>query len=301
MKNTPELTVIGSYPISINQDQLINSYFKSQQIPSWYPFIKEVVTEMLAAGVTLVSDGQTRDPFVTIFTRGLRGCQVRNRTTVIEPVEFNQPITLADLQYVRSFLPADTKLLGLLVGPYTLSQSVIDYVYHDEKELAFAFAEALRKEAESIQAVVDMISVDEPCYANAFPEYATDLIHHVLQNISCPTRLHACGDVTKLIPELLNLPVDVLSHEFSASPSLFESFSQFSIGNKKICLGSVRSDQDQIESVEKIKEHLQKGLSVFEDSIVQIAPDCGLRLLPPSIAFAKLSHLHSAIKEVYHE
>lgn len=297
----PVLTVIGSYPAEVDRLQMMESYFQRLQSPSWQPVIRQAVKRMVDAGVGLVSDGQTRDPFMTIFTRGFGGCQVRERTEVVEPVEFIEPVTLSDLEFVRSVLPKDKKLLGLVVGPHTLSQSVVDNVYDDEKELAFAFAEALRQEAELIEPVVDMISVDEPFYANGFPAYATDLIEHVVSNVSCPIRLHACGDVTDIVPSLLDLPVDVLSHEFAASPGLFDAFSEHFDESKQICLGSVRSDQDQVESVDEIVSHIQRGIDVFGTRLSQIAPDCGLRLLPESVAFEKLTHLYDAIEVVYNE
>lgn len=300
-ENMVELTVIGSFPVHINRMQLMQSYFKRSQLPSWHPYIKEAVELMSSAGVTLVSDGQTRDPFMTIFTRGFAGCRVRDRTEVIEPISFTAPVTLSDLEYVRSILPKENKLLGLLVGPFTLSQSVVDQVYHDDKELSFAFAEALRMEAEAIEPVVDLISIDEPFYANAFPEYAADVIDHVLHHISIPTRLHACGDVTHLVPSLLDLPVDVLSHEFMATPALFDAFNDHSLGDKRICLGSVRSDDDTVESIDEICTHIKRGIDVFEDKLVQIAPDCGLRMLPQHNAFMKLRRLHEAVQVITDE
>lgn len=298
-QDRPVLTVIGSYPVQINRKHITDSYFQELSIPSWKPIIKQAVDQMVQSGVELVSDGQTRDPFMTIFTRGFKGCQVRERTEIIDSVEFTQSVTLSDLEYVRSILPENTLLLGLLVGPYTLSQSVIDHFYQDEKELAFAFAEALRKEAEAIQPVVDMISVDEPFFANVFPEYASELIEKVVSNISCPTRLHACGDVTTIVSSLLDLPVDVLSHEFSATPALFDSFAEFPNEKKQICLGSVRSDKQRIESVEEIVDHINRGIDLFGDHLIQIAPDCGLRLLPRQNAFMKLKRLDDAIKVAY--
>lgn len=301
MQDKPVLTVIGSYPVHIDRLQLMNSYYHDLQLPSWKPFISQVVSEMINAGVNLISDGQTRDPFMTIFTRGLTGCQVREKTTVTEPIEFSEPITFSDLRYVRSIIPENVHLLGLIVGPYTLSQSVINQVYDDDKELAFAFAEALQKEAERIEPLVDMISIDEPFYANGFPDYASDLIDTVVSSISCPTRLHACGNVTSIVSDLLDLPVDVLSHEFTATPDLFDSFAEFPNEKKKICLGSVRSDKDRIETIDEIVSHIQRGKEVFEDRLVQIAPDCGLRLLPKQVASQKLHQLHNAIEVVYHD
>ncbi len=297
----PLFTVIGSYPVTIERMNLMDSYFSYQRLPSWHPFISQAVDDMVHAGVDLVSDGQTRDPFMTIFTRGLSGCRVREQTEVIAPIEYNQPITLSDLRFVRSKLPDTVQLLGLIVGPFTLSRSVVDHFYHDEKELAFAFAAALHNEVKAIESVVDMISVDEPFFANDFPEYAAELIDLVLKDVICPTRLHACGDVTKRVPLLLDLPVDILSHEFMATPSLFDSFAEFPHEKKQICLGCVRADQDQVESVSEIREQIRKGKKIFGKRLAQIAPDCGLRLLPKRSAFHKLVHLRQALEDEFNE
>ena len=297
----PMLTVIGSYPVNIDRMRLMDSYFTAQQMSCWQPAISKAVNDMVKAGVKLVSDGQTRDPFMTIFTRGLSGCRVREQTEVIHPVEFHKAITLSDLEFARSILPKDTNLLGLIVAPFTLSKSVINQYYHDDKELAFAFAEALQQEAKAIEPVVDMISVDEPFFANDLPEYASELIDLVLEGICCPTRLHACGDVSKKVSSLLDLPVDILSHEFMATPSLFDGFKEFPNEQKKICLGCVRADQDRVESVNEIRKQIQKAKMVFGSRLAQVAPDCGLRLLPRENAFQKLVHLNQALQEEYHE
>jgi len=292
MKSHLQTTVIGSYPITINTSNLMQSYYDGI-LPSWNPYIKQAVKEMTHAGINLISDGQTRDPFIHIFIRKLGGCRIRQRAEVIGPVEHISPITKEDLHYVRSILSEKVQLLGLLVGPTTLSESVVDLYYADKKQLAFDFAEAIRKEAKYIEPLVDMISIDEPFFANVFPEYAKELISHITNSLSCPTRLHACGDISSIVSELVDFPVNILSHEFKATPSLFDVFTQYpsSIG---ICLGSVRSDNPNIESVIEIQNHIQKGINIFDKRLKQIAPDCGLRLLPEEVAFTKLQHLVSA-------
>ena len=86
------------------------------------------------------------------------------------------------------------------------------------------------------------------------------------------------------------MPVDILSHEFKASPHLFDSFKEYDIP-QKICLGAIRSDDTRVESVEEINMHVQKGINIFGEKIEQLAPDCGQRLLPRNIAFQKLKNL----------
>jgi 5-methyltetrahydropteroyltriglutamate--homocysteine methyltransferase len=94
------------------------------------------------------------------------------------------------------------------------------------------------------------------------------------------------------------MPVDILSHEFKATPKLFQSFNDFNI-TKKICLGSVQSDNIRIEPTDEIVDHIQKAINIFDGKIVQIAPDCGLRNLPRDIAFKKLKNLVKARDKVY--
>ena len=43
------------------------------------------------------------------------------------------------------------------------------------------------------------------------PNYGRELIEIVTKDISSPTRLHVCGDVSRIIPKLLELPIDILS------------------------------------------------------------------------------------------
>jgi methionine synthase II (cobalamin-independent) len=83
MKQKLHTSVIGSYPISIPTQDLMNDYFAGQQT-SWLQYIEQAVHDMTAAGITYISDGQTRDPFIQLFTRKLKGCRIRQRTEIID-------------------------------------------------------------------------------------------------------------------------------------------------------------------------------------------------------------------------
>ncbi len=267
-------------------------YFAEQQ-SSWTPYIEAAIHDMTTAGISYVSDGQTRDPFIQLFTRKMKGCRIRERTEIIGPVHYQSPITVPDQIYAKRLLPRHVGLIGVLTGPYTLTKSSVDSYYHDEKELAFDFAKALHQEAELLTRHVDFISIDEPVFSNELPEYASELIKTITEGISCPTRLHVCGDVSPILPQLVDMPVDILSHEFKASPHLFDAFLEYPC-KKNICLGAVRSDDVIVESVEDIVTHIKKALAIFDGNVVQIAPDCGQRLLPREIAFQKLKNLAAA-------
>ncbi len=292
MKQKIKTSVIGSYPIPINTQDLMNDYF-TEQLTTWSKYIEQAVHDMKTAGITYVSDGQTRDPFIQLFTRKLKGCRIRERTEIIGHVRYQAPITVTDQIFAKRLLPRHVRLIGVITGPYTLTKSSVDSFYHDEKELAFDFAHALRKEAELLAKHVDFISIDEPVFSNELPEYASELIQTITEGLSRPTRLHVCGDVSRIIPQLVDMPVDVLSHEFKASPHLFDVFVEYPC-RKNICVGAVQSDDVRIESIEEIVTHVKKAITIFNGNVVQIAPDCGQRLLPRDIAFQKLKNLAAA-------
>jgi 5-methyltetrahydropteroyltriglutamate--homocysteine methyltransferase len=294
MNDHLQTTVIGSYPIAIDTMEVMNAYFQQQDL-SWHKYISQAVQDMVHAGIDLVSDGQTRDPFVQIFTRKLRGCRIRDRTEVIGTVEHDGPITVEDQKYVRSLLPKTTKIVGILTGPYTLTKSCVDLHYHNERDLAFDFAQALKCEAQLLQHHVDMISIDEPFFAVSYPGYGVELIEMITRDLSCPTRLHACGDVTAVVPHLLEMPVDVLSHEFKATPQILDEFCKYSFP-QNICLGVSLSDNERIEPVTEIIKQITNANNILNGKITQIAPDCGQKLLPRDIAFQKLKHIAMAGK-----
>jgi len=290
-------SVVGSYSVSINNMKLMDSYF-NQKEESWEEYISSAVNDMLDAGIEIVSDGQTRDPFVNIFTRKLKGCRIRERTEIVGKIEYDNPITIEDQKYVKGIIPKDKQLVGLLTGPFTLTNSSLDLFYNNEKELAFDFAYALKQEAQTLQNYVDIISIDEPFFSMGIPEYGKELIKIITNSLSCPIRLHVCGDVSNVVEDLLEMPANILSHEFKGSPKLFDVFKDYNV-TKNICLGSVRSDNAKIETVDEIRDHILKGVEIFGDKIVQIAPDCGQRMLPRDVAYQKLKNLVKARDEIY--
>jgi len=290
-------TVIGSYPVDIKNQEMMNNYFKNIET-DWNQYIKKSVQDMINAGIDIISDGQTRDPFVNIYLRKIKGIRIKTRPEIVDKIQYQQPITLDDLKYVKKIIPENKEIIGLLAGPYTLTKSCVDSYYKDEKQIAFDFAEVIAQEAERIQKHVNMISLDEPFYSVEMPEYACELIKKIVKRVKIPIRLHACGDVTKIIPNLIELPVDILSHEFKATENLIQEFGKYSF-KQKICLGTVRSDDTRLETIDEIVTHIKKAEKILSDKIAQISPDCGLRLLPQKIAYQKLVNMVKGCEKVY--
>ena len=82
-----ETSVIGSYPFSTDNLSIMKNYFTQKPINDWRTVIDTAVNDMVAAGITIISDGQTRDPFIQLFTRKLGGCRIRARTEIIDQLD----------------------------------------------------------------------------------------------------------------------------------------------------------------------------------------------------------------------
>ncbi len=268
----------------------MRKYFTQDSTDNWHDIISSAVNDMVRAGISIISDGQTRDPFIQLFTRKLKGCRIRDRTEIIDTIEYAGPITVEDQRYVRSLLPSNLRLKGIITGPWTLTCSCVDMFYNDNQKVAFDFAKALAEEVKNLEEHVDFISIDEPFFSQDIPDYALDLITILAKEIRKPVILHICGDITHIIPKIIELPVDILSHEFKASPHLLLEFNKYSF-SQNLCLGSVRSDDIRVESVDEIKQHIHKAFELFGEKIIHIAPDCGQRLLPREVALNKLQNL----------
>ena len=82
-------TVIGSYPVDFDNLEFFKNY-SNQKLTSWNNYINFAVDDMIKAGIDIVSDGQTRDPFINIFLRNLKGCRIRNRPEIIDKIEYRR-------------------------------------------------------------------------------------------------------------------------------------------------------------------------------------------------------------------
>jgi len=80
-------------------------------------------------------------------------------------VKRSAPVELHDMEFLRKNTDRAAKIT--LPGPFTMSQQAKNEFYHDDEELAMAFAEAVNAEALDLQkAGADVIQLDEPWVRN---------------------------------------------------------------------------------------------------------------------------------------
>lgn len=145
-----------------------------------------------------------------------------------------------------------------------------------------------------------MLQVDEPILSTgaADPAAAGEAIGRIASGLSVPVALHACGPVGEMIDDLLRYPVQVLDLEFAGHPGNLEVVAARELGDKRIGLGAVVSSSDEVETVGTIRARVERGVAAFGPGRLLVDPDCGLRMRSREAAFAKLSRMVEAVREV---
>ncbi|MDO9538258.1 MAG: methionine synthase [Thermoplasmata archaeon] len=289
----PELatTVVGSFPSTPPVDALFK-YCRDGQDP-FHESLENAVEAQISAGIQIVSDGQTRNDMVKLFTTKLSGIRMRSKPVVIKEIGYKGPITVQDQKLAKQIIGDRALLKGIITGPFTLAMSCQDDFYGSMEKLAMGFAEALNKEARQLSEIVDILQIDEPFFSVEYPEYAGQLISTIFSGVKIPKAMHVCGDVGQIFSQLVELPVDILDHEFSAHPELMDIVSDIDF-TQHIGFGCVRSDVNEVESIEIISERIKKGIDCVGQSRLLLDPDCGLRHLPPEVAKSKLENMVKA-------
>ena len=211
-------TVVGSYPVvkgSASEPFLILS--KSA--------VETAVSDQLAAGIDIISDGQVRGDMIQTFSGKLPGIKGQDVIGKIQPA--SGPITVADTKYARSKSPY---VKGIITGPSTLAHGlhISTPMYRYWEELALDIAAALAVEARHLRI----------CRGDPHPDRRAHLLNRcrwiltvgkqavelIAGAIKIPTCMHVCGNLANVIDDILKINVNVLDFEFSKNPANLELF-----------------------------------------------------------------------------
>jgi 5-methyltetrahydropteroyltriglutamate--homocysteine methyltransferase len=284
-------TVVGSYPVEMGTGL-------SGILDPFRDAVRTAVSDQLAAGIDIISDGQVRGDMVKIFTSRLPGMRGADVIGTISPPEGS--ITLGDTRYAIS---RASRVKGIITGPTTLSFAlhIATPVYRDRNELALDLAHALAPEVHSlVTAGAAVIQIDEPILSTGVADLscAREALEVLLRRVTVPVCLHVCGDLTPVISELVRMPVGILDFEFAKSPGNLALCRDMDFGKTMIGFGCVDSSAMVAEPVDLIRSRIEKALAVFAPEQLLIDPDCGLRMLPRDVAYQKLARMVEAVKEV---
>ena len=276
------------------------------------------------AGIDIVSDGeQTRQHFVASFIEHLNGVdfvnrktvRIRNRydasvPTVVGPVSRQQPVFVADAQFLRQQTTQPIK--WALPGPMTMIDTLHDDYYKSREKLAWEFAKILNNEAKELEAAgVDIIQFDEPAFNVFFDEvndWGIACLERAIEGLNCETAVHICygygiqantdwkktlgsewRQYEQIFPKLQQSNIDIISLECHNSRVPLELLEL--IRGKKVMVGAIDVATDSIETAEEVAATLRKALQYVDADKLYPCTNCGMAPLARHIAKGKLQAL----------
>lgn len=310
-------TVVGSFPVEIKspitaKDKLLNVF---GVYDSFKQSIKQTVISQLDAGIDIISDGQVRGDMVSTFTNFIPGMKLEANNTVITS-KIRQPtkeISIDDLKYAKKVMsdyfngniPEGKGIKGIITGPSTIVYSSrIEAFYKHKEDAILDLARSLKYEVDAIEKKINpvYIQVDEPFLSTGLVnlEVANEAIDIIGEDLSVPLAMHVCGDLTDVFKDLIKFNIDILDCEFAGNASNIEILEKnaFLVKNKKIGFGCLDTSINEVDSSDKTKKLIAKGVEILGKDNIILDPDCGLRRASKDVAFNKLK-LMNKIKDEY--
>ncbi len=333
-------TVVGSYPQPdwlVDRAMLSKVVPRIRMTDMWRipePYLAEAqddativaIRDMERAGIDIITDGEIRrESYSNRFATALDGISIdppgyvearSGRTPVpriVGPIRRTSAVERHDMQFLRAHTDRIAKIT--LPGPFTLAEQAIDEHYRDKEAAAMAFADALNAEIKDLVAAgADVIQLDEPWVRNnpaAAKRYAVKAIDRALAGVTVPTVVHVCFGYAAVVPgdtkpagyaflaELADCAAETISIE-AAQPKLDLGVLK-DLAPKKVMLGVLDLGDLRVETPDVVAARIRTGLRHVPAERLIPAPDCGMKYLPRTIAFAKLKAMADAAAIVRRE
>jgi 5-methyltetrahydropteroyltriglutamate--homocysteine methyltransferase len=273
------------------------------------------IRDMERAGIDIISDGEIRrESYSNRFATALDGVDIINPGSALDrtghanpvprvtgPIRRKGPIEVRDVTFLRA--NTDRAIKITLPGPFTMAQQAQNDHYASDEALAMAYAEAVNEELKALKAAgADVIQLDEP-YLQARPEkaraYGVKAINRALEGIAGPTAIHLCFGYAHVVherpsgysflSELAQCSADQISIE-TAQANLDVAVLK-SLGTKTVILGVISLGDQAVETPQVVAARIRRALAVVTPDRIIPAPDCGMKYIARTTAFAKLKAL----------
>ncbi|MEE9454974.1 MAG: cobalamin-independent methionine synthase II family protein [Paracoccaceae bacterium] len=294
---------------------------------------REVIDIQIAAGITIPTDGEVRrENYIHYHCRHLDGFDFDN----LEHRILRDGAYETDLPAIRNAVSHKGRLYGphdylaaqnvsarpvkfTLPGPLTIMDTTADCFYNDRPKLNAALAETVNTE---ILALVDAgcqyIQVDEPLFARKVDDalsFGMEGLERCFHNVpkSVTRVVHMCCGYPDHLDDNDYKKADPDSYHRLASAIDAAAFDQISIEDAHCCnnlglldklhlktviFGAVAIASSRVETADEIEARLRDALNHIDRERLVVAPDCGLGLLTPELAAAKLKAMCQAAARI---
>ncbi len=270
----------------------------------------EVIAEQIEAGLDLITDGQLRwDDDQTYIAQRLDGFEIEGlvryfdtntyyrQPRVTGPVRWREPMLVRDYEFAAAHSAKPVK--ALITGPYTLAALSADSHYNDRRRLVLDLAEALNQEAKALAAAgAPLIQVNEPAIIKHKDDapLLREAIAKMLDGVGAETALCTWfGDADGILPQLLDLPLDVIGLDFVRGPANWDALARGPY-TKRLGFGIVDARNTRLESEDEIAEQIKRISGLVPVDRLDVNPSCGLEYLPREVAFEKLKRMVEGVR-----
>ena len=298
--------------------------------PRWLEEAQDAATlaavrDQERAGLDIVTDGEIRrESYSNRFATALTGVDVDEPGSVLDrnghpmpvpritgPVRRTGPVQVRDVEFLRA--GTDRAIKVTVPGPFTMAQQAQNEHYDEARELAFAFADAVREEvADLFRAGADVVQLDEP-WMEARPEqaraYGIETLERALDGVEGTTSLHICFGYPLFVPDhpreyvflpqLAAAPVDQISIETAQARLDLDQLD--ALAGKTVILGVLALDDERVEAPDEVAERIRRALPHKPAGELVAAPDCGMKYLSREAAYGKLEALVAGARIVRDE
>ena len=314
-------TVVGSYPKptwlnrakDLAEDE--DHDFDDDELAAALDDAARLITEEhVRAGLDVAVDGEMRrNEMVEYFAQRIGGYEFNgpvkvwghnyfDKPSVVEEVSYDEPWLVDEFRFTTGV--ADRPVKVPITGPYTLASWSFNEQYDSEEDLAYELADLVNEEIERlVEAGARYIQIDEPALATTPDDHAIvgKCLDRIVDDVPANVRvgLHVCyGDYSRIYPEILDMPVH--EYDLELANGDYDQLDVFTDPEftKDLALGVVDVHTTDVETVEEIKDNIEKGFEVVPPERLTVSPDCGLKLLPREVAYRKMENMVQAAREI---
>jgi len=264
------------------------------------------------AGLDILTDGEMRrESYSNRFATALDGLDLDNPGKIVSrsghdvlvprivgKIRRRHAVQVRDTQFLRA--NTDRKIKITVPGPFTMTQQAVDEFYKDPAAVALDYAAAVNEEIQDLfDAGADVVQIDEP-WMQAMPDkarqYGVQAVNRALEGVRGTTAVHICFGYGALVagrpagysflPELAESTAQQISIE-TAQSNLDCAVLQ-KLPGKTIILGVLDLSKHDVETPETVAARIRRALPFITPDRLVIAPDCGLKYLPRTVAFGKM-------------
>lgn len=303
-------SVIGSYPRPAWLRRMIKQYRQGRlsdeaMQEAFDDAVVTIVREQELAGIDIPADGeQRRDEMVEYFAELIRGFKfygpVRvwgnnyfNKPAVVDKLEYPGPMTVEEYLFLRQ-VSTRPIVKVTITGPYTIADWSFNEYYTTKEELVRELSRIINEE---LRMLVDhgaqFIQIDEPALTThpEEVEWAVDLINRTAKGIDAKIGLHVCYSNYDLLFPHIDEFTEISQFALEFANRNFSDLHKLKGFTKELGFGVVDVHNRRVETPEEVARAIRKVTKYIQSDMLYINPDCGLKLLPRTIARKKLENM----------